>query len=46
MNKLDTERINEYAPYKVEMEGGHPQLQTIINMFNKQIAMFRANKPQ
>ena len=22
MNKLDTERINEYAPYKVEMEGG------------------------
>ena len=24
----------------------HPQLQTIIDVFNKQIAMFRANKPQ
>lgn len=24
----------------------HPQLQAIIDVFNKQIAMFRANKPQ
>jgi hypothetical protein len=23
----------------------HPQLQQIIDVFNKQIAMFRANKP-
>ena len=111
MKNLDTERINEYAPYKVEMEAGqyifetdndillymcdsannqqaqrsrlflywfnaygrqaeyytctemvkdgdeenyialivkrdHPQLQMIIDVFNKQIAMFRANKPQ
>ena len=87
MNNLDIERINEYAPYKVEEESGqyifetdhgilygvsfdeetmtemvkdgdeenyialivkrdHPQLQTIIDVFNKQIAMFRANKPQ
>ncbi len=22
MNQLDIDRINEYAPYKVEMEGG------------------------
>ena len=71
MNQLCVERINEYAPYKVEEEDGqyifetdngilygvsfdedaiivkrdHPQLQTIIDVFNKQIAMFRANKP-
>ena len=73
MNQLSIERINEYAPYKVEVEDGqqsdyytctemvkdgdeenyialivkrsHPQLQQIIDVFNKQIAMFRANKP-
>jgi hypothetical protein len=69
MNQLSIERINEYAPYKVEAEDGqytctemvkdgdeenyialivkrdHPQLQTIIDVFNKQIEMFRANKP-
>lgn len=67
MIHLDIERINEYAPYKVEAEyytstemvkdgdeenyialivkRSHPQLQTVIDVFNKQIAMFRANKP-
>ena len=32
MNKLDTERINEYAPYKVEMEGGQYIFETDHNM--------------
>lgn len=64
MNQLCIERINEYAPYKVEAEctemvkdgdeenyialivkRSHPQLQQIIDVFNRQIAMFRANKP-
>ncbi len=30
----------------LDIERSHPQLQTIIDVFNKQIAMFRANKPQ
>ena len=76
MNKLDINRINEYASYKVELEENdyifetdyniqygvsfdpeenyiaiivkrtHPQLPTIIDVFDKQIAMFRANKPE
>ncbi len=98
MVKLNLERINEFAPYKVEFESGHmcdsannqqaqrsrlflywfsaygkqkeyytctemvkdedeenyisiivkkshPQLNAIINLFNKQIEMFRMNKP-
>ena len=32
MNNLDTERINEYAPYKVEMEGGQYIFETDHNM--------------
>lgn len=32
MNNLDTERINEYAPYKVEMEGGQYIFETDHNI--------------
>ena len=32
MNNLDTERINEYAPYKVEMESGQYIFETDHNI--------------
>ena len=32
MNKLDTGRINEYAPYKVEMEDGQYIFETDHNI--------------
>ena len=49
MNQLSIERINEYAPYKVEAEDGQYIFETdndiLYGVFNKQIEMFRANKP-
>ena len=33
MNKLDTGRINEYAPYKVEMEDSQYIFETDHNIF-------------
>ena len=50
MNTLDIVRINEYAPYKVELENGQYLFETEHNIqygvsFDEQIAMFKANKP-
>ena len=36
---------NEENYIALIVKRSHPQLQTIIDVFNKQIAMFRANKP-
>ena len=36
---------NEENYIALIVKRSHPQLQQIIDVFNKQIAMFRANKP-
>ena len=43
MNALNTNRINVNA---IIVPRTHPQMKVIIELFDEEVAMFQANKPQ